>query len=77
MIVVYYSHRKGKRLVMVKRFIGTSYDCEIRERLVDDEGQFILLSENEWSHESRRAGSLTNVKHWISWGNFSAPGVRR
>ena len=43
MIVVYYSHRKGKRLVMVKRFIGTSYDCEIRERLVDDEGQFILL----------------------------------
>ena len=48
----------------------------MRERLVDDEGQFILLRENEWSHESRRAGSLTNVKHVISWGNFLSPGVR-
>ena len=48
----------------------------MRERLVDDEGQFILLRENEWSHESRRAGSLTNVKHGISWGNFLSPGVR-
>ena len=31
MIVVYYSHRKGKRLVMVKRFIGTRYELRLRK----------------------------------------------
>ena len=31
MIVVYYSHRKGKRLVMVKKFIGTRYELRLRK----------------------------------------------